>query len=159
ARSPMPTARNHMGDGGSVNGKIYVIGGRLSGAFIIAMPGNTDLVQEYDPAADAWATKTPMPTARSGLNSATLNGIIYVAGGEVRTYQYLAAFRAFEAYDPASNTWWQLPPMPSPRHECAMAALGNRIHIVGGAVQSAIVPPVQGVSFGTPAHDAFEIAL
>ncbi len=158
ARSPMPTACNHMG-GESVNGKIYVIGGRLSGAFIIALPGNTDLVLEYDPAADAWATKTPMPTARSGLNSATLNGIIYVAGGEVRTYQYLAAFRAFEAYDPASNTWWQLPPMPSPRHEVAMTALGNRIHIVGGAVQSAIVPLPPGVSFATPAHDAFEVAL
>ncbi len=155
-RSPMPTARNHMG-AEAVGDKVYVIGGRLGGAFIIAMPGNTDLVQEYDPAADSWTTKAPMPTARSGLNSAVLNGIIYAAGGEVQTYQYLAAFRAFEAYDPASNTWWQLPSMPAPRHESAMAAIGNRIHVVCGDVQSAIVPLPKGVSFALSAHDAFEI--
>ena len=157
ARAPMPTACNHMA-GGAVNGKVYVIGGRLSGAFIIGMPGNTALVQEYDPAADSWAIKAPMPTARSGLNAAVLNGIIYVGGGEVQTYQYLAAFRAFEAYDPAGNTWWQLPSMPAPRHECVMAALGTRVHVVGGDVQSAIVPLPKGVSFTTDAHHAFEVA-
>src|ERR1700732_4925414 len=133
ARAPMPTPCNHMG-GEAVNGKIYVIGGRLSGAFIIGFPGNINLVQAYDPAADTWVTKTPMPTPRSGLNTASLNGIIYVAGGEVQDDKYLAAYRAFEAYDPASDAWWQLPSMLLPRHECIMAALGNRIHVAGGSV-------------------------
>ena len=96
ARAPMPTPCNHMG-GEAVNGKIYIIGGRLSGAFIIGFPGNINLVQAYDPAADSWVTKTPMPTARSGLNTANLNGIIYVAGGEVQDDKFLAAYRAFEA--------------------------------------------------------------
>jgi N-acetylneuraminic acid mutarotase len=140
-----------------VDGKIYAIGGRLSGAFIIGMPGNTDVVQEYDPAADSWVTRAPMPTARSGLNSAVLNGVVYVAGGEVQTYQYLAAFRAFEAYAPATNTWWTLPSMLLPRHECIMAALGTRIHVAGGSVQSAIVPTPKGVSFYTDTHHAFEV--
>ena len=157
ARSPMPTPCNHMG-GEVVNGKIYLIGGRLSGAFIIGLPGNINLVQAYDPAADSWVTKSPMPTARSGLNTANLNGIIYAAGGEVQTGSYLAAFRAFEAYDPASDTWWELPSMLLPRHECIMAALGNRIHVAGGSVQSAIVPLPKGLSFDTDSHEAFEVA-
>ncbi len=157
ARAPMPTPCNHMG-GEAVNGKIYVIGGRLSGAFIIGLPGNINLVQVYDPAADSWVTKTPMPTARSGLNTANLNGIIYAAGGEMQTGQYLSAFRAFEAYDPASDTWWQLPPMLLPRHEGIMAALGNRIHVAGGTVQSAIVPLPKGLNFDTDSHEAFEVA-
>ena len=140
-----------------VDGKIYLIGGRLSGAFIIGLPGNINLVQAYDPAADSWVTKSPMPTARSGLNTATLNGIIYAAGGEVQDSNYLAAFRAFEAYDPASDTWWQLPSMLLPRHECIMAALGNRIHVAGGSVQSAIVPLPKGLSFDTDSHEAFEV--
>src|SRR5258706_246106 len=140
------------------NGKIYAIGGRLSGAFIIGFPGNTALVQVYDPATDSWATKAPMPTPRSGLNTAQLNGVIYAAGGEVQDQQYLAAFKAFEAYDPESDTWWQLPSMLLPRHECIMAAVGNRIHVAGGSVQSAIVPPPRGVSFDTDAHEAFEVA-
>ena len=99
-----------------------------------------------------------MPTARSGLNTASLNGIIYAAGGEVQTANYLAAFRAFEAYDPASDTWWELPSMLLPRHECIMAALGNRIHVAGGSVQSAIVPLPKGLSFDTDSHEAFEVA-
>ncbi|HEV2978040.1 MAG TPA: kelch repeat-containing protein [Casimicrobiaceae bacterium] len=157
ARSPLPTPCNHMGSE-ALNGKIYVIGGRLSGAFIIGLPGNINLVQAYDPAADSWVTKTPMPTARSGLNTASLNGIIYAAGGEVQDDKYLAAYRAFEAYDPASDTWWQLPSMLLPRHECIMAAVGNRIHVAGGTVQSAIVPLPKGLSFDTDSHEAFEVA-
>jgi N-acetylneuraminic acid mutarotase len=157
ARAPMLTPCNHMGSE-AVNGKIYVIGGRLSGAFIIGYPGNINLVQAYDPATDSWVTKSPMPTTRSGLNTASLNGIIYVAGGEVQDDKYLAAYRAFEAYDPASDTWWQLPSMLLPRHECIMAALGNRIHVAGGSVQSAIVPLPKGLSFDTDSHEAFEVA-
>jgi N-acetylneuraminic acid mutarotase len=143
--------------GEAVNGKIYVIGGRLSGAFIIGFPGNINLVQAYDPAADSWTTKSPMPTPRSGFNTASLNGVIYAAGGEVQNGSYLAAYRAFEAYDPASDTWWQLPSMLLPRHEAIMAVLGNRIHIAGGSVQSAIVPLPKGLSFDTDAHEAFEV--
>lgn len=158
ARTPLPTPCNHMG-GEAVRDKIYVIGGRLSGAFIIGLPGNINLVQAYDPATDSWVTKTPMPTTRSGLNTASLNGIIYAAGGEVQDDKYLAAFRAFEAYDPASDTWWQLPPMLRPRHECIMAAVGNRIHVAGGSVQSAIVPLPKGLSLDTDAHEAFEVLL
>lgn len=157
ARAPMPIPCNHMG-GEAVGEKIYVIGGRLSGAFIIGYPGNTNLVQAYDPAMDAWSTGSPMPTARSGLSTASLNGIIYAAGGEVQDDKALTAFRAFEAYHPASDTWWSLPPMLLPRHECIMAAVGNRIHVAGGSVQSAIVPAPKGVSFETDAHEAFEIA-
>jgi N-acetylneuraminic acid mutarotase len=157
ARAPMPTACNHPGCE-AVNGKIYVIGGRLSGAFIIGFPGNTGLVQAYDPATDSWGTRTPMPTPRSGLNTAVLNGIIYAAGGEVQDQNQLTAFRAFEAYDPASDTWWSLPSMLLPRHECIMAAIGNRIHVAGGAVQSAIVPLPKGLAFETDAHEAFEVS-
>jgi N-acetylneuraminic acid mutarotase len=157
-RASMPTARNHL-SAGTVNGKVYAIGGRLAAAFSIVMPGNTDVVQEYDPAANSWATKAPMPTPRSGHASAVLNGRIYVGGGELQTYQFVAAFRAFEAYDPGANLWVQLPFMPSPRHSFAMAALGNRIHVVSGDVQSAMVPaPPGGVSFQTSAHDAFEVS-
>ena len=64
-RSPMPTTRNHA-FAGAVNGKIYVIGGRLGAAHVTAS-SNTDVVEEYDPARDTWgAVKARMPTPRSG---------------------------------------------------------------------------------------------
>ena len=92
------------------------------------------------------------------MEAPALGGRIFVAGGELQTYQYLATYRAFETYDPAANIWYQLPPLLIPRHEAAMAALGSRVHIVGGDVQSAIVPLPAGLNFTTAGHEAFEVA-
>jgi N-acetylneuraminic acid mutarotase len=154
SRSPMPTARNHT-FGGAVNGKIYIIGGRLGSAFI-GPSSNTDLVEEYDPATDQWgAPKAKMPTPRSGGGWAVYNGKIYVAGGEVNTPQMAGAFRALEAYDPASNTWAILPGMPNPRHGVAAAFIGNRLHLVSGKITSGGYAP--GLQLSIAEHDVLEI--
>jgi len=134
-RSPMPTPRNHASIG-AVNGKIYVIGGRVGAAFI-GLATDVSVVEEYDPAADKWsAPKARMPTARSALGYATINGKIYVAGGEFQDPHMMATFRAVEAYDPATNSWSTMPPMPVSRHGLAAGAIGNKLILVGGDVQS-----------------------
>jgi len=154
ARSPMPTPRNHA-YAGSVSGKIYVMGGRAAHPFI-TVASNLDIVEEYDPATDQWGPqKARMPTARSGGGFATYNGRIYAAGGEVQTPQLLGAFRALEAYDPATNTWAILPPMPLPRHGVAAAFLGNRLHLVSGKITSGGYTP--DVQVATVEHDVLEI--
>ena len=155
--TPLPTARNHA-VAASAQGRILVIGGRLAGAFITAMPGNTGIVEAYDPATDSWSERSPMPTARSGMAAAVHQGKVYVAGGEVQTKEYLASFRAFECYDVASDSWHPLPPLPVPRHGLAAAAVGGRIHYVSGDLQSAIVPRPDGVVVHTDLHHAFEPA-
>ena len=76
-----------------------------------------------------------MPTPRSGGGAATYNGKIYIGGGELQNRQLNAAFRALEAYDPASNTWDVLPSMPSARHGNAMGFLGNKLHVVRGKME------------------------
>ena len=125
-RQPMSVPRNHA-FGAAVNGKIYVIGGRTGHGFILTAT-NTDVVEEYDPVSDSWsAPKERMPTARSGGVSGTDGRRIYVAGGEVTTQQLVGAFRAIEAYDPLTNSWITLPPMPMPRHGVAGAVIGNRL--------------------------------
>ena len=60
-----------------------------------------------------------------------------MAGGEVTTQQLVGAFRAIEAYDPLTNSWSTLPPMPMPRHGVAGAVIGNRLYLVSGMIQSA----------------------
>ena len=151
-RSPMPTARNHAAVG-AVNGKIYVIGGRVGGAFITSASNNIDLVEEYDPAADSWgAPRARMPTSRSSLAYGVHGGRIYVAGGEFQDARMSGTFRALEGYDPASNRWTSLPQMPRPRHGLAGAVIGNRLHLVSGELQSAGT----GVPMHTDSHDAFE---
>src|SRR6267378_3509669 len=151
-RSPMPTSRNHA-IAGVVNGKIYVIGGRV-GAAGISAASNTNVVEQYDPATDSWGTvRARMPTARSAMASGVHGGRIYVTGGEFQDSQMMATFRSLEAYDPATNNWTILPNMPVGRHGLAGAVVGNRLHMVSGDVQSAGT----GVQVHTESHDAYEL--
>jgi N-acetylneuraminic acid mutarotase len=136
SRNPMSVPRNHA-FGGVVNGKVYVIGGRTGQAFILSAT-NTDVVEEYNPASNTWSIPMErMPTARSGGASGTDGRRIYVAGGEVTTTELVGAYRAVEAFDPATNSWMTLPSMPMPRHGVAGAVIGNRFHLVSGMIQSA----------------------
>jgi len=158
SRNPMSVPRNHA-FGGVVNGKIYVIGGRTGQAFILSAT-NTDVVEEYNPASNMWSIpKERMPTARSGGASGTDGRRIFVAGGEVTTTELVGAFRAVEAYDPATNSWTTLPSMMMPRHGFAGAVIGNRFHLVSGMIQSAgaltFLDPT--LSMHTAAHDIFEL--
>jgi N-acetylneuraminic acid mutarotase len=151
SRSPMPTARNHASIG-AVNGKIYVIGGRVGSVFVNASA--TDIVEEYDPAIDSWGiARARMPTARSGVAYGTHGGKIYVAGGEYLNSQVVGAFRDLEAYDPAANAWTMLAPLPLPRNAPAVAVLGNRLYLISGQLQSA---SIGGTALASNATDALE---
>jgi N-acetylneuraminic acid mutarotase len=151
-RSPMPTPRNHT-TAGVVNGKIYVIGGRVGAAFI-SEATDISVVEEYDPATDKWSSpRSRMPTARSALGSGVLNGRIYIAGGEFQDPHMMATFKAVEAYDPASDSWSIMPSMPVSRHGLAAGVIGNRLILVGGDVQSS----GSGVNVSTSEVDALVI--
>jgi N-acetylneuraminic acid mutarotase len=158
SRNPMSVPRNHAFSG-VVNGKIYVIGGRTGHAFILSAT-NTDVVEQYDPVSNMWSMpQERMPTARSGGASGTDGRRIYVAGGEVTTTELVGAFRAVEAYDPATNSWMTFPSMPMPRHGVAGAVIGNRFHLVSGMIQSAgalsFLDPT--LSTHTAMHDILEL--
>jgi N-acetylneuraminic acid mutarotase len=158
SRRPMAVPRNHA-FGGAVNGKIYVIGGRTGQGFILSAT-NTDVVEEYSPVSDTWsAPKERMPTARSGGAWGTDGRRIYVAGGEVTTTELVGAFRAIEAYEPATNSWTTLPSMPMPRHGVAGAVIGSRFYLVSGMIQSAgafsFLDPKLEVHTGS--HDVLEL--
>jgi N-acetylneuraminic acid mutarotase len=157
-RKPMSVPRNHI-FAGAVNGKIYVIGGRTGSAYIMTAT-NTNVVEEYDPATDKWSGPLQrMPTARSGGGYGTDGHRIYCAGGEVATTQLTGAFRAVEAYDPATNTWATLPSMPMPRHGVAGAVLGNEFHLVSGMMQTAAAMTFMDpqLSTYTASHDVLDL--
>ena len=71
-----------------------------------------------------------MPTRRSELASALLDGKIYVAGGIGENWTTRAEL---ERYDIATNTWETLSPMPVGLHHLGMAATSTGwIFITGG---------------------------
>src|SRR6266568_2099982 len=152
ALAPMPTPRNHA-TAGAVNGKAYVIGGRVGAAFS-GGSSNIGATEAYDPATDSWSQGLArMPTARSAGAAGVYGGRVYVTGGEYQDYRMMATLRSFEAYDPATNTWQTLPSLPVSRHGLAGAVVGNRLHMVSGDVQSAGT----GVHVHTESHDAYEL--
>lgn len=152
-RAPMPTPRNHAAVG-VVNGKIYVIGGRVGAAFI-GVASDVSVVEEYDPATNTWgAPRARMPTTRSALTAGVYDGRIYIAGGEYQDPRMMATFRAFEAYDPATNTWETLPSLPVARHGLAGGMIGSHFHVVGGDVQSS----GSGIDASTGEHDVIDLA-
>ena len=153
ARANMPTPRNHTA-AGVVNGKIYVIGGRIGAAFVAAST-NLANVEAYDPASDTWSGPlAKMPTARSGLDVGVYNGRIIVAGGEFQNAVEQTAYRVVEAYDPATNSWAVLPPMALARHGVAGGVIGKRFYAISGDVQSSGT----GIAVSTAAVAAFEFS-
>ncbi|MBI4278354.1 MAG: galactose oxidase, partial [Armatimonadetes bacterium] len=87
-----------------------------------------DVNEEYDPAANAWRPRAPLPTHRSGIAAEVLGGRIYVFGGEAPE----GTFKENEEYDPAADRWTARAPLPTPRHGLAAVRLADRIHVIGG---------------------------
>ena len=150
-KASMNIPRNHLA-GGVVNGRIYVMGGRLGSSFVGA--SSTDAVEEYDPATDMWRVVARMPFPRSGMAFGTFNNLIYMAGGEYLNRDMVGVFRNAEAYDPARNVWYELPPMTVARHGFAGGIVNGVFHTVTGQLQSGTGGGGPG---GSPAHEGYII--
>jgi N-acetylneuraminic acid mutarotase len=122
----MPTARHHAGSA-IVDGKIFVIGGRISGSL-----ENIAVNEVYDPEQDKWITNLePMPSKRSGIAAASPvnSSNIYVFGGEEPS----KTFDNNERYDVKANKWTAEPPMPTARHGLGAVSIeDDRIYVIGG---------------------------
>jgi N-acetylneuraminic acid mutarotase len=108
-----------------VDGKIYLLGGEAAGH-----PA-TDLNQEYDPAADRWRDRAPIPNATSHAGVAAYGRKIYVIGGFTAVVHAVPIDKVFE-YDVAADTWRQLPPLRGPLGSIGVAVVGGKIHAIGG---------------------------
>src|SRR5688572_7771228 len=117
------TARTSMA-AGEINGTIYVAGGFDGDSGYLASN------EAYDPIANKWTVKAPMPTARlvTGTNNAVIDGRLYVIGGNAKGY----CTSANEAYDPVTDTWTTRAPMPTARCNLAVVAINGLVYTVGG---------------------------
>ena len=130
--APMPTARDsHNLE--AFGGKLYAIGGRNSGDFGL---GTFTAVEVYDPATNTWTTGlAPLPTARAATGSAVLGGEILIFGGEGWNGFDNAVFNENEAYNPLTNTWRKLEPLPLPVHGNGGAVFNNVVYMPSGGTQ------------------------
>jgi N-acetylneuraminic acid mutarotase len=98
--------KHPFGMGGFLGGKFYITGDILSPSRVLDV---------YDPATNSWTTRAPMPTGRSSAAFAAMGGKLYIAGGSEEDLQHSGWFflsRSVLRYDPTSNQWTSLTPLP-----------------------------------------------
>jgi hypothetical protein len=93
-------------------------------------------MQIYDPSTNGWSLGAPMPFAAGSCCTAlVLNGQIYVAGGVVGFVLFGSigtTTNGLARYDPVSNTWVMLAPMPVGRNHTASGTDGQKLYVFGG---------------------------
>ncbi len=144
-KQPMPTYRTSFGLVACGN-LIYAIGG-VTGYNANGLAASTGTNEVYDPATNTWTTKASMPTNRSEVEAASVNGKIYVIGG--RTEGAQSTVNITEIYDPITDSWTSGASMPYPVVLAASAVVDNRICVIGGqdeflgSKQNPVSPNVQ----------------
>ena len=123
--APMPSVRSYPAVA-VANGRIYVMGGAFRGSPTIPTVW-LDVVEEYDPSTNTWATRTPMPTPRMGHGAVTHDGRVYVIGGWNGVL-----LNTCEEYNPLSDTWTTKASMPTARYMVPCAEMGGLIYAVAG---------------------------
>ena len=131
----VPNQRNHLGVV-AVGNKLYVAGGRFGGGVGSEM---TDIVEIYDPATNSWSTGASMLAPRAGVTAVSANGCVYLIGGEGNDADPMGVFDRNELYDPTTNSWHSLPPLPTAMHGITGAAfLDGLIYVPGGATRRGV---------------------
>jgi N-acetylneuraminic acid mutarotase len=124
----MPVAVTHQFHAASIAGKLYIAGGCSPACHT---PHN--ILQVYDPAANVWATKAPMPTARFDAAEGAIGGRFYVVGGAPCDHLGCPPFATLEVYDPATDTWTTKAPMPTARLRAGAAVINGKLYVAGGS--------------------------
>ncbi|MFA5365295.1 MAG: kelch repeat-containing protein [Candidatus Bathyarchaeia archaeon] len=124
-KASMPTKR--MGLSATiVDGKIYVIGGRMGAPTY----DDVSVTAVYDPSTDTWTTLEPIPAPVSYHAYAVIDNKIYIIGGAVEVILN-------QIYDTETNTWSTGSSLPVGVDSAAAGVLsddnGNqRIYVIGG---------------------------
>jgi N-acetylneuraminic acid mutarotase len=111
----------------TLNGEVFVVGGFDAARTVV------ELVDAYDPATDTWRRAARMPMPLHHPNVASARGRLYIVGGlEQATFTAIGV--TFE-YDPAGDRWSAANGQPpgTQRGASAVAAIGDRIYVAGGA--------------------------
>lgn len=85
--------------------------------------------------SDTWLSRAKMPTGRSGVTAATVQGVVYVMGGHLSTEGGPATAKV-ESYHPNTTTlvpWRTRASMPAPRgYTNGSAVINGKIYVSGG---------------------------
>lgn len=114
----------------ATGGKIYMLGG-----FDCCYPQEPTLpeIQIYDPFTGIWSTGATIPAARlrGSAGAVVRNNKIYLIGGNTLGHDG-GAVAWFDEYDPATDSWTQLPDAPNARDHFFAALLDDKLVAASG---------------------------
>jgi N-acetylneuraminic acid mutarotase len=130
-KADMPKATS-QGVTGVIDGKMYVLPGECDGSGW-PYPGYCDhpairQLFRYDPATNTWVARKSAPHYHKNAAGGVLGGKFYVAGGLDDRGLGTAAL---DAYDPTTNTWRTLAPLPIPG-PARGTVLGSKLFVIVG---------------------------
>ncbi|XP_028594720.2 kelch-like protein 31 [Podarcis muralis] len=109
-----------------IDGKILVTGGYVNNAY-------SRTVCSYDPATDSWRDGAWLSSPRGWHCAATLADRAYVLGGsQLGPRGERVDVIPVECYNPSTNQWSHMAPLPTGLSMAGVATLGGQILVVGG---------------------------
>jgi N-acetylneuraminic acid mutarotase len=137
-QAPMPTHRHGHAATLGPDGRIYVIGGTNDRLF------STSLVEVFDPVKNSWSRCAPMPYGQecaAATFTSGLHGEVLVFAGWDKRQRLL---RSVVAYNPRTDTWRDLPLLPTARAGAGAVTLEgadgcSRIYVLGGTPDGSVV--------------------
>ncbi|AYD03052.1 kelch-like protein [Neorhizobium sp. NCHU2750] len=124
--APLPRGGNHV-PVTVLDGRLYALGG-FAGA---NRDPFTD-VYVYDPQLDRWSTVAPLLRGRGAGAADVVNGRIHLVGGATSWNGERTSISWHEAYDPKTDKWSMLQPIPGGRDHLGVAAYKGNLHAIGG---------------------------
>jgi N-acetylneuraminic acid mutarotase len=118
---------------------------RIPGLLAVAAAGIAGLIGSAQAlhAQGTWSTEAPMPTARSSLQGAAANGLLYAVGGLNNGHDTPIV----EAYNPVSNSWSTVSPLNAPnyggdtgRYLGSAIGVNGKVYMMGGWTNSPPLP-------------------
>ena len=128
--APLPSERTEVA-AAAVGRRIWVLGGYAPDGATLAT------AEVYDTATDTWSRGPDLPVAVNHAMAATLDGVLYVAGGNDGRGPSDQVARL------DGGRWRRLAPLPQGRQAGGLVALDGRLYLVGGMVDGGLAADTQ----------------
>ena len=86
-------------------------------------------IEEYNPINRQWQMKNDMLEIKYSFRTVVVEDDIYLIGGIDEFRQYLATV---DVYNPRTETWSDIPAMPTPMYPQGAATVNGKIYVFGG---------------------------
>jgi N-acetylneuraminic acid mutarotase len=112
----------------ALGGRVHGIGGAIGDTFPTKKSVDWHLV--YDPNADKWEERAPMPQGRDHTGTLVVGNVIHLIGGRVDSF--LTNSNLHHVYDPAKDAWEPRRPLPTARSGHGAVLYRGRVFVMGG---------------------------